>query len=138
MAKYKLEWDNDYDFNLFGICSNHPDYKLTWALNQLLNISLTKEDDYLVGHKKNGDYRFSFYSYYDETDHLYYYLLKNVSDTFKHLIPEKDQIDYFLILKENEIISEEEILNRIKQSDLIQTAFSFDVEELKSKENLVF
>ena len=138
MAKYKLEWDEDYDFDLIGICSNHAEYRLTWALNKLLGIELQKEEDYIVGHKKDGDYRFSFYSYYDQETHVSYYLLRNVSDTFKRLIPEKDQIDFFLILKDNVEIEPSDVVESIKPSETVQTAFVFNVEELKSKDNLVF
>lgn len=138
MAKYKLEWDEEYDFDLIGICSNHADYKLTWAINQLLDIQLKKEDDYIVGHKKDGDYRFSFYSYYNEESHISYFLVRNVSDTFKHLVPEKDQIDYFLILKDNVEFEVDQVIDLIRPSETVLTAFAFDVNELKSKDNLVF
>lgn len=138
MAKYKLEWDADYNFDLIGICSNHADYKLCWSINKTLGINLKKEEDYVIAHKKSGDYNFSFYEYYDEVTHVSFFLIKNISDTFKRLLPEKDQIDYFLIIKENSELEPLEIVKKIKPSETVLTAFVFDVNELKSKENLVF
>ena len=40
--KYHLESDYEYDFSLFGICSHEKDYRLCWAINSSLNISLYK------------------------------------------------------------------------------------------------
>ena len=81
---------------------------------------------------------FSFYEFYDEETHHEYYLVKNQSYKFKKLIPEQDKIDYFLIIKNNLSIEINDLLIRLKKIDTILTAFIFDVEDLKSKSNLIF
>ena len=64
--------------------------------------------------------------------------IKNTSNQFNHLIPEKDQIDYFLLIKNNYTLEINNILTSLKELDSILTAFIFDPEELKSKSNLIF
>ncbi len=138
MAKHKLLLEEEFDFELIGICSNQTDYRLCWAINKALNISLEKADDYEVRLKKDGDNKYSFYEFYNEEEHVEYYLIKNLSNNFKRLIPEKDQIDYFLIIKNNFAQEVEEMVEKMKDIETVQTAFSFDADELKSKSNLVF
>lgn len=138
MAKHKLFFDEEFDFELIGICSSYSDYRLTWGINNALQIELNKGQEYSVIEKKDGEHRHSYYEYYDEEEHIEYYLIKNVSDNYQRLIPEKDQIDYFLIIKNNLVKEINDILNRLKQIDGILTAFIFDPNELKSKSNLIF
>ena len=139
MAKHKLFLEEEYNFDLIGICCSHSDYRLCWAMNSALEINLSKSEDYYLKNKKDGEYYFSFYEYTDEETLQSYYLLKNLSfDNYKRLIPEQDQIDYFLIIKDNYDLILNDFLTRLKKIDCILTAFKFDPEQLKSKANLLF
>ena len=138
MAKHKLFLEEDYAFELIGICSSHPDYRLCWGINKALAIALNKAEDYSVYGKKSGEHLHSFYEYYDEEEHIEYYLLKNVSNNYQYLVPEKDQVDYFLILKNNYVKDINDTLIQLKSIDSILTAFIFDPSELKSRGNLIF
>lgn len=138
MAKHKLIFEDDYEFELFGICSSNADYKLCWAINKSLGIQLAKGNDMSIHYKKEEEQFFSFYEFFDEDNHLEYYLIKNVSTNYQYLIPEKNQVDYFLLLKNNFYENSNEILASLKEIDSILTAFIFDPNELKSKENLIF
>lgn len=138
MTKYKLFPDEDYDFGLIGICSNYSDYRLSWNINQCLKIALSKAADYSLLSKKDGESYHSFYEFIDPDLKAEYYLIKNLSNSFKHLIPEKDQIDYFLVIKNNFAVETEEILAQLKTNESIQTAFIYNPDELKSKSNLLF
>jgi len=138
MAKHKLFAEDDYEFGLIGICSNNSDYRLCWNINQCLQITMSKGEDYSLVSKKDGESFHSFYEYSDPDDYTEYYLIKNVSNTYKHLIPEKDQVDYFLVIKNNTLHDLEDILTSLKSNESILTAFIFDPDELKSKPNLLF
>ena len=138
MAKHKLLFEDEYEFELIGLCSSHADYRLCWAINNSLGTLLEKGKDYSVLEKKDGEHLHSFYSYFDEETHVEYYLIKNVSSNYQRLIPEKDQIDYFLIIKNNLILDVSNLVKSLKGNDSILTAFEFDPNELKSKANLVF
>ena len=111
---------------------------MTWGINKELKIALQKDEDLSIFVKKEGDHNYSFYSFYDEEEHVEYYLVKNLSNNYRKLIPEKDQIDYFMIIKNNYSFEINEIVTSLKRIDSILTAFSFDPNELKSKSNLVF
>lgn len=138
MAKHKLILDDDFSFDLIGICSSNADYRLTWGINKGLSIALQKDEDLSLHVKKEGDHLYSFYSYYDELEHIEYYLVKNLSNNYRRLIPEKDQVDYFLVIKNNYTLEINDILMSLKRIESILTAFIFDPNELKSKSNLVF
>lgn len=138
MAKHKLSFDEAYDFQLIGICSSHSDYRLSWGINQSLGIQLEKGADFSVVGKKKGEHFHSFYDYFDEEEHIEYYLIKNVSNNYQRLVPEKDQVDYFLVIKNNFVQEINDLLIKLKENESILTAFIFDPNELKSKSNLVF
>lgn len=141
MAKlkmHKLEWEVDYDFDLIGICSSNSDYRLCWGINKTLETQLERGDDYALKTKKEGEYFFSFYEYFNEDTGEEVYLIKNQSYNYKKLIPEQDKIDYFLIVKNNYSYEISDLLAKLKGLESILTAFSFDVETLKSKSNLIF
>lgn len=139
MAKFKLLLEDDYEFDLIGICSSHADYRLCWSLNSSLNIDLCKGNDYYLKNKKDGEYYFSFYEFIDDETNQEIYLIKNLSfDNYKRLIPEQDQIDYFLIIKNNYNQDIQDLLDNLKKIDCVLTSFNFEVESLKSKANLVF
>jgi hypothetical protein len=138
MAKHKLILEDDFSFELIGICSSNADYRLTWGINKALSIALHKDEDLNIFVRKEGDHLYSFYSFYDEFEHIEYYLVKNLSNNYRKLIPEKDQVDYFLLIKNNYTLEINDILTSLKGIDSILTAFIFDPNELKSKGNLVF
>ena len=43
--KYHLEEEYEYDFELFGISTHEKDYRLCWAINNSLNISLERSSE---------------------------------------------------------------------------------------------
>ena len=96
------------------------------------------ENNFSVLEKKHGEHLHSFYEYYDEEEHIEYYLIKNVSNNYKRLVPEKDQVDYFMVIKNNLVKDVHEMVNRLKENESVLTAFVFEPNELKSKANLIF
>ena len=69
MAKYKLILEDDFTFELIGICSSNADYQLCWGINKTLGIQLSKIEDLNLLVKKIGEQEFSMYEYFDETEH---------------------------------------------------------------------
>jgi hypothetical protein len=136
--KYNLILEANYEYDLIGICSHHSDYRLVWGLNELLKIQLAKSEDFFsVSHKKNGVSNHDYYFQLDEENMLDYYLIKNKAEG-KYLIPEKQQIDYFLFLLNNQTIDIQEWLLKIKSHPSVLTAFEFDPTSFASTENIVF
>lgn len=139
MAKYTLDIENDFNFDLFGICSHEGDYRLCWSINAQMGLRLEKSiEPYMVSGKKgNIISSHSFYEWKDEEERVSYYLIKNKNEG-KYLIPEKAQIDYFLVIIESGVKDADKFLNELKSLNCVLTAFSFDPYELKSANRILF
>ena len=137
--KHILQFEQEYDFELIGICSHHNDYRLAWGMNEQLGIALTKTDDEHIVANKKGEIqsRHSKYVYKDDENLITYYLVKN-KGLGKYLIPEKPTIDYFLFLYENYIWEATDLTNRLKEIPSVLGAYIFEPIELQSTEHIVF
>lgn len=159
MATHKLFVDDfdDASYLLFAIHSMIEDYRLAYLLNQVLDIRLRRcshdvDFEYLkasfpiyeweneqhdlkwtlVGNicKKEEDSIFSSGTLFDSS-------LKNIK-TYQ-LIPEMEQVDYFLkIENDDQSLSQRIILEKINSIPQIAAVYEVDVHELKSRENLIF
>ena len=142
MSKQKrhvLSLETSVDFELIGICSHHSDYRLAWGINKILDLELTKSEEPFVIQSKKGTIvsQHSFHVFIDEVDHMEWYLIKNKSEG-KFLIPEKNQIDYFLILRENILHELEDLVERIRESNSVMAAYVFEAESIPSAELIIF
>lgn len=139
MTKYQLEVEYDYDQILIGISCHAKDYRLCWALNQALGFRLEKEDkDIEIIHRARGQASLhSVYLYYHEENHTEYCLVLN-KGTAGLLVPEQKQADYFLMIKNSFDDDIAELIATIRQIEFVLTAYEVKVEELKSRENLLF
>lgn len=163
MGKHTLDIEYDYDFVLIGISSHEKDYRICSALNQKLNIELTKQDSLEIKDKKEQTPSFfSFFSFADEDAFAEYSVIANFSESKsmvltentlfensdtsrKHkgdnnlLIPEQKQMNYFFVIRaemENEEV--DEMIKKIKELDIVLTAIRIDAKSLRSKQNLIF
>lgn len=137
--KHILAFEQEYDFDMIGICSHHNDYRLAWGLNEKLGIQLTKcEEDYVVVNKKGVKLsNHSLYEYKDTENLTEYYLIKNKHQG-KFLIPEKPAIDFFLFLFENHILDPEVLVDQLREIQSVLGGYIFDPEEFDSTQNIVF
>ncbi len=139
-GKITLEVEYDYDFTLLGISCHAKDYKLCWSINKFLNFNFVKEEDVVFSTKKNqSETYFSRYSFVDEDQRLTYTILSNRGNN-DFLLPEhKKQTDFLLkiegCLNDDQ---EKELLAALNELEIIQLAFKIEVENLKSKQNLIF
>jgi hypothetical protein len=137
--KYTLSVDYEYNYEMIGICSHHNDYRLVWGINNVLDLSLEKADeDFIVVNKKGQNLsNHSLYEFKDFENLIEYYLIKNKHEG-KFLIPEKQNIDYFLFLCENHLGNLEQIIKNLKSVSSVLAVFNFNPEEFVSTENLIF
>jgi len=137
--KYTLTIDQDFDFDMIGVCSHHSDYRLVWSINEKTGLHLAKcNEDYVLTDKKGETVSsHSMYSFDDEENRLTYYLIKNKNHG-RHLIPEKPTIDYFLFLHDNIAVDVDELMNDLKTVPSILGVYDFDPLEIGSAENIVF
>lgn len=137
--KHILTLEYEYDYEMIGICSHHGDYRLVWGINEKLNLQLEKSDDDFVVVSKKGQQlsNHSLYEYKDTETWVEYYLIKNKNEG-KFLVPEKQEIDYFLFLRDNHLDGTDELIKKLKTVSSVLAVFIFNPEEIHSTENLVF
>ncbi len=140
MGKNRLVIDPDYHFELYGIITSMREYKLAWELNKRLKIHLVKQPDISLEFLKEGHILVSNYLF--EKEHRVFKLLKNKSvdqyvNKVVYLLPELQKFDYFLIRDEINK-GKEDIISKLKGINLIDFISSFNVKDIKSKENLIF
>ena len=137
MAKLTLEVEEDYDFELVGICSHAKDYRLSWEINNVLEFDLEKGENYEINIKGDNQ-SYSLFSFIDDENHLEYYLINNRCSKGV-LIPEEKKSDYFLLIRGIRRGEEkEELINKIGEIKNVLTTYEVEVDQLKSKSNLLF
>jgi len=160
MAVHKLILDDvfdEVDCTLFAIYCSIEDYRLAYLLNKQLGISLTRKSSDLDFNE--GKCAFSIFDWEDTKELITWSLVSNIYKTemyqtsnqkslfdtqqkitkTTYLIPEYKAVTYFLkIDNEFNLSKEKYILNNIIAIPQIATAFSIDINQLKSKDNLIF
>lgn len=109
-------------FTLFGISCHLKDYRLSFHLNNGLDLELVKMDDF---------HGFSFYFCRDEDRMNSYYLLGNRGQD-AILMPDLKQTD-FLLFVEGPVrkVQKERLLARIREIQNVLTAFEVRFETVK-------
>lgn len=162
MAVHKLHYEefDEIDYHLIAIHTSLEDYRLAYYINQNLPITLRKNDCNIQISNKDGEAQFTRFIYEDEKAGITWDLIQNKNDillssqqvnqglfaetnnkfsTKIYFIPEFKKVDYFLkIENDSETIDVLEIANHIKKIQRISTVYAVEVENIKSKNNLIF
>ncbi|NJO70376.1 MAG: IPExxxVDY family protein [Bacteroidetes bacterium] len=86
----------DPEFHLIGIASHENDYRLAWAINSVLKISLAKSEDAVVFHDKyKHDISLSLFTQNFAEQGYSLKLFANKGDNF-FLLEEYKNIDFFM------------------------------------------
>lgn len=137
-TKYKIDGIS-YDFNIWGINSPMEDYKLCWYLNKLLKWDFKRVEDVIVKSNKDKSLKeFNAYKYNNEIDLFTVEIIQNKKDG-NILLPELINFDYIFIFQgEEEYFNKEEITELLREIKGIQSIFELDINNIKSKSNLLF
>ena len=134
--RHTLDIEYDCDFQLIGICSTAKDYKLAWEVNLSLDIQLARDpEDFSINLGKHLSHH-PIFRYTCRQSHLAYELVTN-KGTGGLLIPEQRQVQFFLLLYDNSLLTPNELAQRIKQANSVSLAFEIDIETLSNQENLI-
>jgi hypothetical protein len=142
MKAAKLIIEYDYNFEVLALISSVKDYKLAFNINNKLNVQLKKTDDICLVFVNESELTVSQYLF--ETEFRTLRLLKNKSLEAKnmskpYLVPELKEYDYFIHLSgEGEVWESENIIENLKSLPVIQYVQKVDLNNLKSRENLIF
>ena len=156
VRKLSLSEFDAIDYDLIAIHTSLEDYRLAYFLNQKLPILLSKSSNFLEFKTSNGSAFFSKFSYLVKDTEEEWTLIENkdelvaeitnvTTDLFSkqktttsvYLLPEMRKVNYLLKI-ENTLLSLNEIVSHLKTINQISTAYVVDVENLKSKNNLIF
>ncbi|WP_308993634.1 IPExxxVDY family protein [Mariniflexile litorale] len=160
MAIHKLilgDVFEEVDCTLIAIHSTVEDYRLAYLLNKHLSINLTRSVSNLDFSFDNATY--SIFEWKDSKQLITWSLVSNIckteiykQDNFNslfsteekitriiYLVPEYKAVNYFLKIDNQFNLSKEKsILNNIFEIPQVATAFTIDINQLKSKDNLIF
>jgi hypothetical protein len=99
VKKLQLEVEEDLSFLLFGLVSNHKASKLLFFLNQVESLNFERVADLdLPDYNPKSEISFSKFAYFDEENHLDFYLLAN-KEFGLCLFNDLKQFDYLLIVR---------------------------------------
>ena len=160
MAVHKLILDavfDEIDCTLIAIHSTIEDYRLTYLLNKQLNTHLVRKVPDLDFSADKTTY--SIFEWEDTLNLTTWNLVSNICKTeinkpqiinslfdtegkiikITYLVPEHKAVNYFLKIDSDfNTNKEKHILDKILQLNQVITAFSIDINQLKSKDNLIF
>ena len=142
MKKNKLVARFDFDLSLLAVVSHLKEYKIAWHLNEQLGINLAKQEDEIF--EFLGDVRLFISNYSYQTEHSTIRLLGNrsleeSSSSKQYLIPELKQFDYLILTDGSENSPDAYyIRDQLRNLKGIQLVSVIEIEQLKSKENLIF
>ena len=157
MAIHKIQI-NDFvsdDYELIAVHSSLDDYKLAYMLNKELGVQLSKNLAYVEIAIPEGKSAFSNYIFDDEKNDVVWTLIENKTtiinsnkqttslfeqvDITVFLLPEFKKADYLIKIENIDYgFDSESIVEKIQEIKNVTTAYTIDITNLKSKNNLIF
>jgi hypothetical protein len=162
MAIHKLDFGefDEIDYHLIAIHTSLEDYRLAYFINQKLPVNLCKNENEIQINIKEGETKFSRFSYQDIEKTISWNLIQNRNEVIQqkneksqnlfsninmevstkvYLLPEFKKVDYFLKIENmDDAMNVEEIQALINTIDSISTAYTVDTKNIKAKNNLIF
>jgi hypothetical protein len=155
-----MEDDGREKFSLLAIHCSEEAYFVAYLLNKYLGFQL-KRERLDLNYVNNGlEASFPLFQYENSLQYITYNLVANKcksiaahvyssgglfnddaseNTVITYLIPEYNKVDYFLkINSEQESFSNKNIVKEIKNIKRIITAYEVEIDNLKSKNNLIF
>jgi len=162
MAIHKLDLGefDEIDYHLIAIHTSLEDYRLAYFINQILPVNLCKNGNEIQINIKEGETKFSRFSYQDVENTIYWNLIQNKNEVLQqkkeksqnlfsdiemevstkvYLLSEFKKVDYFLKIENmDKLMNVDEIQVLLNTIDSISTAYSIDLNKIKAKNNLIF
>jgi hypothetical protein len=155
--KLSLEDFDEADYGLLAIHSIYEDYRLAYKINQKLGVSLFKNDKDISVNMQGNTVFFPRFTYTDQENILIWDLVQNSQvleqqlqkkavDLFDnnnfsrkiYLVSELSKADFLLKIELNTATVLTEIIKKINKIDAVSAVYQVNINELKSKNNLIF
>jgi hypothetical protein len=129
----RLKVDNDIRYRLIGISCHENDYRLVWAINNMLKMQFVRLDNLLVHNTKlNQDLEFSRYYYQDEDRYLTHYLISNRCPD-GYLFPEIRKLDFLLRMSGEVNASDiENLIKGFRKIEIISAVYQIQPGSLRN------
>jgi hypothetical protein len=128
-----LETEARKDFQLFGIVSAEPDYRLSLSINKALKISLKNDKPLELQGRDGMGLTFSRFSYHSGKHDLTYTLISNKSGK-DFFITKLKKIDYlFQVYSPDNDFNLPGISTTLRSVDTLTALFVLDPSEIKDK-----
>jgi hypothetical protein len=128
---------NNQNHKIVAISSHENDYRLSWAINEQLNWSLSRSSDIDVHIKRTGENcNFSRYEFLDEDNFLRFQLISNTADN-AYFFDELKSFDYILLITgegfDNNVDS---YLNMLRDIPIINLVHQIEIKAFRNREFL--
>jgi len=136
--KHQLIFEYDTDIEVYGISSAYIDYRLAWELNLKLSIQLEKQSEKLeIEDKKTKEIKsFFLYYFFDEENLTKYYLIRNKQEN-KFMVNDKQYVDYFLCIQDNNSFEGETLLSEMRNINGVVAVFPLESEQFEFTDYLI-
>ena len=141
---------------LIGMHCAIEDYRLAYLINKHLDVNLIRKPLDLDYNDSKSSY--SIFEWEDDKQLITWNLVSNVCKIVSYeevnyeslfdnqdqitrktyLLPEYKRVNYFLKIDSDNLSEEPYILDKILKIPQIVTAYSVDIDQIKSKDNLIF
>ncbi|MBL8001941.1 MAG: IPExxxVDY family protein [Flavobacteriales bacterium] len=136
VAKYRLEEPVDPEVMLVGISSHVNDYRLCWSLNRSLGINLARRRNDIIEPGPRKELHFAVFEHVDDIHNVRWTLVNNHGDDGV-LVKEQRQADFFLVVDEQAPISAADLLQQVRGSEFVLTAFPLAYQDLRTGHKLL-
>lgn len=137
MAKKKLMLVATPDVTVIGISSHVEDYRLCWAMNRAMDLTLTRRRSDVTVDEGDRPLHFSAFDQTDEHDIVRWSLVSNHSGK-DLLVKEQKQADYFLVLDTEVADERPTLLDQVRGVEFVLTAFPVDLRKLRTGHKLLY
>ncbi|MCG9792081.1 IPExxxVDY family protein [Flavobacterium algicola] len=162
MAIHKLDIGDfdEIDYYLIAIRTSLENYRLAYFINNRLPINLSMSKDEVQVHSNGSCTQFSRFYFHDEENDVDWNLIQNTNEVFQqksetafdlfsdslievatkvYLLPEFKKVDYFLKIENlDDTIDVEKIKQTLNTIEEVETAYAVEMNQIKSKNNLIF
>lgn len=129
------------DARVLGIVSKYKNYKFIWSLNQHLDLNFKMITDYEIElPKKNRKCFFSVFQHCVKNTSIDYFIYQNYFEG-EFLLPELKNIDFIYLVKGDfgaDQIQWKNFIEGLKSVGCIQMVSEIPIDQIKTKENLIF
>ena len=121
---------------LVGISSHVNDYRLCWALNRGLGLQLVRRRSDIVDESPERAAYFAVFDHHAGEEDAQWTLVNNHSPAGP-LLKEQAKADFFLMVDEETGPDPTDLLDRLRNIDLVLTAFPLDLRTIRGGHKLL-